>query len=97
MLLLLLFPFGVQFVHAIEGHDQTHCTETKTHIHESKVHCDLCDFHFQVVDITFNTFDITGYSKLTSTFSSFISTPFYYNHLNHYFLRGPPSSIKLSV
>lgn len=43
-LFLLLFPLAEKGVHALEHHDEVHCTITDKHFHEQEHECSICDF-----------------------------------------------------
>lgn len=43
----MLLPFGMQFAHAFESHEDLDCITTyEEHIHEHEFHCDV--FHFKI-------------------------------------------------
>lgn len=50
LLLALMLPTAIQFIHLFEGHEHTACTEQKTHIHESTPKCEICSFHLTSFD-----------------------------------------------
>ncbi|GHC52080.1 hypothetical protein [Ulvibacter litoralis] len=88
--LALLFPVAIQFIHSLDEHEHTFCTEVSTHLHEKKLDCSLCDFHFSVV--TFNTptlpdFIISeSFPKLVTIYEASENNTIHH----HYYLRGPP-------
>lgn len=92
LLLLLLFPIGVQAAHGFKEHQHESCQDFHTHLHEKQLDCFICDFHFSIFD--FNPkplpilFDESDFNKLATL-------PFFFksdSSIIHYFLRGPPSS-----
>ena len=59
LLIALMLPTAVQFIHMFEGHEHIACSENKTHIHKSSTKCEICSFHLG----SFN-YDITEYPDL---------------------------------
>ncbi|OEI81107.1 hypothetical protein AST99_05470 [Formosa algae] len=45
LLVALMLPTVVQFVHIFEDHEHYSCTEQKAHIHKSVTKCEICSFH----------------------------------------------------
>ena len=43
-LFLLLFPLVEKGIHALEHHNEIHCTITDKHFHEQEHECSICDF-----------------------------------------------------
>ncbi len=94
LVLLVLFPFTVQAVHAIQNHEHEICTvKDEKHIHKANLDCSI--YHTQVQQPTFD------FSAKFSLDSPTISV----YHFSHYQLpnystektlkssRGPPCSI----
>ncbi|UAB80750.1 hypothetical protein INR76_11610 [Marixanthomonas sp. SCSIO 43207] len=90
---VFLLPVTVQFLHSLEGHEKTVCSDSTTHIHEDVPECQIC--HFTVT--TFN-YDVISYPDFktapialkiknettSSLFHAFTNT--------NYQLRAPPHS-----
>lgn len=43
-LFLLLFPLVEKGLHALEHHDEVHCSIIDKHFHEQEHECSICDF-----------------------------------------------------
>lgn len=87
--LALLLPVAIQFIHSLDEHEHTACTEVTTHIHEKKLDCSLCNFHFSVVTFTIPTlpsFIVSEKnSKLKTIYKASENTT-----TDYHYLRGPP-------
>ncbi|WP_165748139.1 hypothetical protein [Cellulophaga sp. Z1A5H] len=95
LLLFMMLPLAIQFVHSFENHEHTTCKDQdnqNTHIHQKSLDCHICDFHF----FSF-TYDLSSYPELVkTTFSLKVTNSFTTQFINSFnnnntFLRGPPS------
>jgi hypothetical protein len=62
LIIALMMPIAVKFIHIFEGHEHVACTEHKTHLHKSNSKCDICIFQIG----SFN-YDVIGYPELLIT------------------------------
>ncbi len=45
LLVALMLPTSVQFIHMLEGHEEISCNEETAHIHETIIECEVCSFY----------------------------------------------------
>lgn len=89
--IILLFPIGLQFAHALENHEHIVCSSTTDqHIHNQTIDCSVN--HLQLDNSTL--FYVLNYDVIVPSIS--IDLPLYYANENHnihlYYTstRGPP-------
>ena len=91
LLLTMMLPTFVQFVHAFGAHEHFVCTDRDSHVHQTPVKCEICTIQLTPFD-----FDLTDYDGLVP--AEFIvqqaelavSTHVESFNLNYNLLRGPP-------
>jgi hypothetical protein len=92
MMLTLMLPLSLQFLHIFESHQHKVCDDITTHLHKDAPDCDLCDFHFSPFDYTF-----TELPKLVAVQILYLPAkftgPLLFNNLNDSTaqLRAPPA------
>jgi ABC-type sugar transport system permease subunit len=95
LLLFMMSPLVIQFVHSFENHKHTTCKDQKnqnTHIHQKSLDCHICDFHF----FSF-TYDISSYPEFVkATITLKVAKKFTTQFINSFnnnntLLRGPPN------
>ncbi len=71
---IIVLPFAVQTLHALEGHEHTVCTaENEQHFHQQEVNCSV---YHQIIE--YNSFDFSVKFDLKKPLSfKHISTCFY--------------------
>ncbi len=91
LLVALMLPTAIDFIHMFEGHDHITCNDSTTHVHKSVVKCDICHFNLA----SFN-YDIAEYPNLLlskipqKNEVNFTSLLFNSNKLTNTQLRAPP-------
>lgn len=65
LIITVLLPFVVQFIHSFEHHSHDVCTIVETHLHEHEVDCSV--FHFKINQ---NSIDFSSEVILTENTSS---------------------------
>lgn len=87
----MLFPSGVQFLHAFEEHGHNNdCKEVTTHLHEKEVDCSLCDFQISSFDISFHSYSKQKIAKASSSYIAYYKSKKYNSIKRSFNLRGPP-------
>lgn len=91
LLVALLFPFTIQFLHALEGHDHPVCTEVSDHCHAEPSDCDVCDFQFKVIEYQISFYELPASTFYFTTFQNSYSNSLTSSYLTgHKQLRAPP-------
>lgn len=90
LLFLLFFPIVEKGLHALEHHDELHCTITDKHFHEQEHECSICDF--TITDTNGSpsnevSFIISSQNFSYQKFTRELSIPFAYSNLPS---RAPP-------
>jgi hypothetical protein len=71
----VLLPFGMQFAHAFESHEDLDCITTyEEHIHEHEFHCDV--FHFKInndTSVPFSTLEFAHIEILAKEIITVVS------------------------
>jgi hypothetical protein len=94
LVLIVLFPFTIQAVHAIENHEHQICTAKDVkHIHQQDIDCSI--FHQQIDN---NSFDLSTnfeayYPQLIACEFDAYKEPYYTGNTNTKSSRGPPCFI----
>lgn len=92
LLVALMLPTVVQFVHIFEDHEHFSCTEKHTHIHKSVTKCEICSFHLASFE-----YDIFEYPDLlvseipVKTLVNFTALQFHAFSIANTQLRAPPA------
>lgn len=92
LMLSILLPMGISFVHSLQRHDHNFCTAVDEH-HIHHKHSNCSNFHY---------FSQTNYQKSTFNFELFTPEsnsfkPVYFSlffkslHPNSFLIRGPPA------
>tara|TARA_R110000823_G_scaffold200958_1_gene331919 strand:+ start:26359 stop:26643 length:285 start_codon:yes stop_codon:yes gene_type:complete len=90
-MVVFLLPITVQFLHSLEGHEETVCTDTSTHIHEDSPECQIC--HFNIASFNYDTESYPELEVLPPPFkveNNFSPLPLQSNKKNYFQLRAPP-------
>lgn len=45
LLIALMLPTSVQFIHSLENHEEIVCNDQTSHVHQSIVKCEICSFY----------------------------------------------------
>ena len=91
LLLAVMLPSAIQFVHMIEGHEGIACNDQSTHIHKSEKVCEVCAFN-----LTSLSYAIVKYPDLlliqisVKVSTNYTPTQLYFSTLTNKQLRGPP-------
>lgn len=92
--LVVLLPFALQTLHAVENHEHNYCTaENEKHFHKEEIDC-----HFNHLTITYNWFDLNNDFTIIRTqtffqlFDSYTQT-YHYSYQSSKSSRAPPHFI----
>lgn len=45
LLVALMLPTSVQFIHSLEDHEEITCSDETSHIHKTIIKCEVCSFY----------------------------------------------------
>jgi hypothetical protein len=45
LLVALMLPTSIQFIHMLEDHEEVVCTDQTPHIHKTIIKCEVCSFY----------------------------------------------------
>jgi hypothetical protein len=91
LLIALMLPTVIPFIHIFEGHEHIACSEKTTHIHKNVIKCEICSFNLA----TF-TYDIIEYRELlrpkipVKIEVNFASLQYHSSKITNTQLRAPP-------
>ncbi len=90
LLVLILLPTIVPFIHLLEEHEQNTCHVKTTHFHKKEVDCSICDFHLNKYYSYTPNLELAPLIKKELLISELYTFTYYHQQLS-YSLRGPPS------
>ena len=90
LVVLFLFPQVEKSLHALEHHDEFHCTESETHYHEAEHHCSICDYEVSHLISPVSVFQFEYLTLCISQPEVEFAAQYVKQPLQWASLRGPP-------